>query len=95
MLGWVGCVQCFCAAPSDDIDSLKQTSNCDIACTGDASETCGGAYAVEIYRRETAVVDPAYLGCFVDSVNDRVLTGDSSDYYPAMTIEVTKLKLAQ
>lgn len=76
--------QCFCGRNSDDPDELGGAT-CNMACTGNENEACGGRSAMNVY--EYAEPFGKYAGCFVDNTRDRVLTGDyTSD--SDMTLEV-------
>ncbi|CAM9719121.1 unnamed protein product, partial [Sphacelaria rigidula] len=74
--------ECYCGSSSDDPE-LFDNADCNMGCSGDASETCGGRNAVSVYQ---FTEDPsAYAGCFVDSSRDRVLTGSSRTDESGMT----------
>lgn len=80
-----------------------------MACSGDDSTTCGGRNAISIYYGDstpepTPTPTPApvsdwgeedytYLGCFADSVVDRVLSGSASLKEAELTIDVSKREL--
>ena len=38
--------ECFCA---NEYDLLGPADNCDMACGGDSSQICGGAWALSVY----------------------------------------------
>ncbi|CAN0272691.1 unnamed protein product, partial [Scytosiphon promiscuus] len=42
--------QCYCSADGDSPDELGTATNCDVACSGDAGETCGGTWAISVYE---------------------------------------------
>ncbi|CAM9751708.1 unnamed protein product, partial [Sphacelaria rigidula] len=65
--------ECFCGRNSDDPDELGGAT-CNMACTGNENEACGGRSAMNVY--EYAEPFGKYAGCFVDNTRDRVLTGD-------------------
>lgn len=78
--------QCFCGRNSDDPDDLGGAT-CNMACTGDENETCGGRSAMNVYEYTESLGE--YAGCFVDSTRDRVLTGDyisDSDMTPEVRV---------
>ncbi|CAM9875367.1 unnamed protein product [Ectocarpus sp. 13 AM-2016] len=56
-------VECWCG--NNAAYNINGPGVCDFPCAGDASETCGGNFAM-------SVPDNAYLGCFADSTTDRV-----------------------
>lgn len=62
--------ECYCSSGSDELDSLGEAT-CNMECSGDDSETCGGRLAISVYEYT------GYAGCFVDNVRDRVLTAGS------------------
>ena len=39
--------ECFCG---DSYDKYGPADNCDMACSGDASQTCGGTWALQVYE---------------------------------------------
>lgn len=80
-------LQCFCSASGDDYDALG-TATCNYECGGDASETCGGFYAMSVYEYDDAADDDVgdgvddgdytYVGCYFDTKTSRVLSGSST-----------------
>lgn len=92
--------QCFCSR-ADDIYSIQGTSTCDAPCDGDSSQICGGNFALSVYVFDGVVpgtLEPVmvptlapvagnYIGCFLDSPANRVLSGGVIKD-PTMTIEV-------
>ncbi|CAM9785404.1 unnamed protein product [Sphacelaria rigidula] len=68
---------------SDDPDRLGDAT-CNMDCSGDASETCGGRNAISVY--EFTDSPSGYAGCFVDSGSDRVLTGQFLKNEPTMSL---------
>ncbi|CAM9947269.1 unnamed protein product, partial [Sphacelaria rigidula] len=75
--------ECFCGPSSDDPSRLGDAT-CNMECSGDASETCGGRNAISVYEF-TDDSPSGYAGCFVDSSRDRILTGQSKKNDPDMT----------
>ncbi|CAN0209622.1 unnamed protein product [Ectocarpus sp. 12 AP-2014] len=81
--------ECFCSSSGDTPDELGESEDCEMACSGDSSEICGGFYAIQVYEyldddtptpvTPTPSGDGDYesVGCFVDDASDRVLSGDS------------------
>lgn len=47
--------QCFCSGSSNSLDSLKPASNCEMTCTGDATQTCGGRDAISVYEQHSSL----------------------------------------
>jgi len=48
--------ECFCG---NDYDDYGPANNCNMPCTGDANQKCGGTWALSVYRS-------GYFGCFRD-----------------------------
>ncbi|CAM9658590.1 unnamed protein product, partial [Sphacelaria rigidula] len=77
--------ECWCGT-SDVVYAVHGTSTCDMPCTGDASATCGGFYAFNVYNvpkaptpaPTTPAPTVARLGCFKDMREDRVLKFQTS-----------------
>jgi len=78
--------ECFCGDVLEG-GSTEQTSGCDMTCSGDTAEICGGSAHMSLFATDTAtpattVMNPTisnytYAGCWTDSVATRVLTGNS------------------
>jgi len=58
--------QCFCGNEYNTLGALP-ASDCNMPCGGDASKTCGGAYANNVY-------ETGYLGCYADKAGASDLT---------------------
>ncbi|CAM9418052.1 unnamed protein product, partial [Choristocarpus tenellus] len=88
-------IECFCGVESA---SLSGTSaDCDVACGGDISDTCGGFNAMNVYEFDepgTVTTSPPIeppiepsIGCLTDSASSRRFTlGETSS--SSMTTEV-------
>ena len=64
--------ECFCG---DSYGGQGPSGGCTVACSGDAGQTCGGAYANGVYAvKPAAKPPPQYLGCFGDSSSPRDLS---------------------
>lgn len=65
-----------------------ESDSCTVDCAGDASQTCGGPFAISIYEHEYESVAPplGYLGCWEDSGSDRIMNVVEID--GSMTTEV-------
>ena len=83
--------QCWCGGESTDYTTHGDSDACTVACAGDASQTCGGSYAINVFEHDTAAPPPGYLGCWKDSAGDRIMdivessssmTNDVSTYSP-------------
>lgn len=91
--------ECYCGntAPVDPAPA----SECNMACSGNADELCGGGMRLNAYKVEptttagpaapaapvATVLGYAYQGCYTDNVPQRVLSGRVSTD-PAMTLEM-------
>ncbi|CAM9281127.1 unnamed protein product, partial [Hapterophycus canaliculatus] len=75
--------ECWCGSgtPAETYNLYGQLTDvgCDMACTGDASEKCGGILKASVYAFDNdEAVDPVepvddYLGCFQDDRDTRIL----------------------
>lgn len=68
---------------------------CDTPCAGNTGERCGGGNRLNIYEDTTYVLPPGEnpgvgafrsLGCRVDSINNRALTGGTENDWAGMTV---------
>lgn len=56
-----------------DFQASGDADNCDISCAGDASQQCGGLWALSVFSTEpVSLPNPIPLGCYGDD-NDRVV----------------------
>ncbi|OSX63499.1 hypothetical protein POSPLADRAFT_1045823 [Postia placenta MAD-698-R-SB12] len=88
---------CFCGNGIDNQGVPADSSNCDIACTGDSSETCGGDYYLDIYWSGDPPPPPpvtvyqvghwVLLGCYSDADGARTLTTTSDLAPSSVTVE--------
>lgn len=76
--------QCYCGVESDDPSRLGEAT-CDVDCAGDASQTCGGRFAISVYQY--IVLEPEFLGCWTDSKSNRIM--DTVQSSNAMTNDVS------
>ena len=86
--------QCYCANTIATDSALGQTG-CNMACSGNAAETCGGSNRLSIFNN-TAYIYPGnpktvnsytYLGCYQEVTTGRLLSGASYTDTVAMTAE--------
>jgi hypothetical protein len=45
--------ECFCGGRPDEFDNvfrLRNADNCDMPCTGNQDEICGGVWALSVYQ---------------------------------------------
>lgn len=87
--------QCFCAAPWDDPTGLGMATTCEQPCAGDASETCGENWVINVYQRAgdgddgfTGGTQPSAVGCYTDVDTDRIMTSGPFASYTSMTTQV-------
>ena len=68
---------CFCGYQTTGNEPAI-SNDCDISCSGEPSEICGGLDAISLYNdaSTTDPLDATFLGCFDDS-NSRLLDGVS------------------
>ncbi|CAM9715370.1 unnamed protein product, partial [Ectocarpus fasciculatus] len=74
-------IECWCG--NNDAYDVNGEGACDFECGGDPSDICGGNFAMSVYSTGSDPVetpspaedptDPAFLGCFVDDSDNRVL----------------------
>ncbi|CAM9520719.1 unnamed protein product, partial [Ectocarpus fasciculatus] len=50
--------ECFCGTADEDYTVYGESDNCVLACTGDASSTCGGSWAMDVYAMDDDVTAP-------------------------------------
>lgn len=48
--------ECYCSRSSDNLNSLNVATNCDMPCTGNATEMCGGHDAISVYHQSSSLV---------------------------------------
>ena len=77
--------ECYCGTNLDTLSVPSRESTCDAKCSGDASQQCGGANLLNVYKN-SALAAPTpqnsvslngfnYKSCWTDDVNDRSLKG--------------------
>ncbi|KAF9819399.1 hypothetical protein IEO21_02142 [Rhodonia placenta] len=90
--------QCYCGNGIDNLGEPTDSSNCDTACAGDSSETCGASSYLNIYWSGVPPPSPfpvtvyqvghwVSLGCYSDSEDGRTLTTDSNLAQDTVTVE--------
>ncbi|KAF2805845.1 WSC-domain-containing protein, partial [Mytilinidion resinicola] len=74
--------ECFCSNAVLAGTSVQDPADCNMACSGDTSQACGGMNRLSLYK-STSTSGPkvapgssgyGYLGCYTDSVGARTLT---------------------
>ncbi|KAK3325106.1 WSC domain-containing protein [Apodospora peruviana] len=90
--------ECWCSDAVTNGGAPQAASNCATSCNGDASELCGGGWAIDIYSSTTAASVPsgtptptvkpvagwAHVGCYTDA-EDRTLPDKSTTDPGSMT----------
>lgn len=73
--------ECYCGNSLQNNGAtglVTSASSCSVACGGDASKTCGGSWAMNVFTTGTVTTPPAptwtSAGCFVDAAT-RMLQG--------------------
>ncbi|CAM9974029.1 unnamed protein product, partial [Pylaiella littoralis] len=60
--------ECWCSQDEDlDYARHSESGECDMSCSGNSGETCGGFLVFDLYKTG------GYMGCFADDTDDRVL----------------------
>ncbi|CCA72850.1 hypothetical protein PIIN_06786 [Serendipita indica DSM 11827] len=68
--------ECYCDNTLQN--GATTTTDCNLLCSGDSSEVCGGGYKLSTYKSSNAVATPlssyngyVYKGCYTDSIESR------------------------
>ncbi|KAF5325141.1 hypothetical protein D9619_009961 [Psilocybe cf. subviscida] len=79
------CIAFYC---DNNIEAtgVPATDGCDMECTGDATETCGGPNRLNIFKR-TIPAGWTSVGCFTDQAPERTLITAATTDPAGMTIE--------
>ncbi|WVQ72060.1 hypothetical protein IAR50_001604 [Cryptococcus sp. DSM 104548] len=90
---------CYCGNTVSTTVTVLPASQCQTACTGNSSATCGGTQALDLYTVEGAVNTTTslaaarptgYLGCFKDMGSNLAFSNYYTYTYKAMTVEICK-----
>ncbi|KAJ7652259.1 WSC domain-containing protein [Mycena rosella] len=76
--------ECYCGAALSPTGARANTGDCNMPCTGNSAQVCGGGYRLQVYLNAPAIPATApasaghggrwnYLGCYTDSVAARTL----------------------
>jgi hypothetical protein len=87
--------ECYCGNSFTNPTTQSDASACNMACSGDSTQTCGGPSRMNLFKAGTTVQGPAnptvsgwnYTGCWTDNTNGRAL-GSSTTASSTMTIEM-------
>ncbi|CAN0001564.1 unnamed protein product, partial [Sphacelaria rigidula] len=75
--------QCFCGSSIDNPAVHGVSTDCDMPCSGDSSQLCGGRYAINVFK----YTNYRSLGCFADDAPGRVLSA-ATFQVPDMTTDM-------
>lgn len=85
--------QCFCGGSIGSSTTKTADSDCNMSCTGDSTEACGGPNRLSVYMNNNYVIPGGasiegyrYSGCYNDTAASRSLSG-SYTYSGSMTVE--------
>lgn len=74
--------QCFCGDSLSSSSTEVADSDCNMACGGDSTETCGGSNLLSVYENNeyatpggSTIPGYKYLGCYNDTTASRSLSG--------------------
>ncbi|CAN0495812.1 unnamed protein product, partial [Laminaria digitata] len=81
--------RCWCGLEGEDYSKFGNSADCTMPCSGDATVTCGGYNAFEIFELEVVPQPPqpeGHIGCYNDDKEDRLFAYKHKDY--GLTSEV-------
>lgn len=82
--------QCWCGNAQDVPDVHGSATSCNMPCSGDNDQICGGRNALNAYRYTAeSVPTTGYVGCYKDSKDNRIMVTKSNII--DMTVEVIGL----
>ncbi|KJE05540.1 transmembrane receptor [Cryptococcus gattii NT-10] len=90
---------CYCGSQVSSTVTVLPASQCQTACTGNSSDSCGGTQAMDLYTMAAATDTPAtikashpagYLGCFKDAGSNMAFTNYYTYHITSMTVETCK-----
>ncbi|ODO11105.1 hypothetical protein I350_01707 [Cryptococcus amylolentus CBS 6273] len=90
---------CYCGSKVSSTVTVLPASQCQTACTGNSTATCGGTQALDLYTVEGAVNTTAslaaarptgYLGCFKDMGSNLAFSNYYTYTFKSMTVEICK-----
>ncbi|KAH0559498.1 hypothetical protein GP486_003989 [Trichoglossum hirsutum] len=94
--------ECFCGTALQGNSTLAPDSDCNMPCSGNASDTCGGSFRMNVWQYEgwspTKIVDSVgsykLQGCWTDDRGARALSGfvftDSASMTPGLCVFTCK-----
>lgn len=90
---------CYCGSHVSSTVTVLPASQCQTACTGNSSDSCGGTQAMDLYTMAAATDTPAtikashsagYLGCFKDAGSNMAFNNYYTYHITSMTVETCK-----
>jgi hypothetical protein len=85
--------ECWCGYAIGVGSVLAAASDCNMACSGNAEQSCGGSYRLNVYSNgQVAVVVPTtgaynFLGCYSEATGIRALASTATFGVTDMTVE--------
>ena len=97
-------VECFCGSSPAAAATQVSATECNMACSGDASQPCGGPDRLNLFHTTATVVGPQpnpgvngfkYMGCYTEGTTGRALTyGVPASVVPSAEMTVAKCTAA-
>lgn len=90
---------CYCGSKVSSTVTVLPASQCQTACTGNSSDSCGGIQALDLYTMAAATDTPAtirashpagYLGCYKDAGSNMAFSNYYTYHIASMTVETCK-----
>jgi hypothetical protein len=85
--------ECYCGNAPDATSTMQAVSDCNMACGGDATQSCGAGNRISLYKSTsyTPLTTPQiagynYTGCYSDAPSTRALS-DRQTSSDTMTVE--------
>lgn len=80
--------RCWCTDSASDYQRHGTSSNCNMECSGDSDEYCGGIYAMTVSESDSYDQADGFRGCFRDRRNRRVFN-EHTKFNDRMTTKVS------
>ncbi|AFR96749.2 transmembrane receptor [Cryptococcus neoformans C23] len=90
---------CYCGSQVSSTVTVLPASQCQAACAGNSSDTCGGTQAMDLYTMAAATDTPitirashpaGYLGCYKDAGSNMAFNNYYTYHITSMTVETCK-----